>query len=280
MIIAILAVVGLCAGSFVNALVWRVHEQSTENNKKTPDKKYLAKLSISNGRSMCPRCKHGLVAKDLLPVLSWLSLRGKCRYCKQPISAQYPLVELVTAVLFITSYLWWPATFGTAQTAIFVLWLALLVGLIALLVYDLRWLLLPDRILYPLGALAIIQAVIAIGIATSPLTVLLNTLLAIAVGGGIFYFLFQISGGKWIGGGDVKLGWLLGLLMSTPSRSFLFIFMAAAAGSLISVPLLASGRLKRTSTIPFGPLLIIAAIIVQLFGVDILNWYQQTFITF
>ena len=280
MIIVILAVVGLCLGSFINALVWRLHEQSAENRKKKLDKKYLSDLSIAKGRSMCPHCKHELATKDLLPILSWLNLRGKCRYCKQPISGQYPLVELATALLFVVSYLWWPVALDGAQAAIFTLWLALLVGLIALLVYDLHWLLLPDRIIYPLGAIAAAQAVIAIWAASTPLTALLNTLLAVAVGGGIFYLLFQFSGGKWIGGGDVKLGWLLGLVMATPARSFLFIFIAALSGSLVSIPLLASGRLKRTSTIPFGPLLIIAAIIIELFGVHILHWYRQTFITF
>jgi prepilin signal peptidase PulO-like enzyme (type II secretory pathway) len=278
--IFILAVVGLCLGSFVNALVWRLHKQAGEIDKKKPDKKYLAQLSIIKGRSMCPHCKHELATKDLLPVLSWLSLKGKCRYCGKPISVQYPLVELTTALLFVASYIWWPVALHGTQTAIFIIWLALLVGLIALLVCDLRWLLLPNRIIYPLSLIAAAQAVITIAAANRPAIALLNTLLAVAAGGGIFYVLFQVSNGKWIGGGDVKLGWLLGLMMATPARSLLFIFIAAVGGSLISLPLLASGRLKRTSTIPFGPFLIVGAIIVQLFGTDILHWYQQTFITF
>ncbi len=107
---------------------------------------------------------------------------------------------------------------------------------------------------------------------------LLETVLAVAVGGGIFYVLFQVSSGKWIGGGDVKLGWLLGLTVATPARSMLFIFIAALLGSLASLPLLATKRLQRNSTIPFGPFLIIGAIIVQLFGHTILLWYQRTFL--
>src|SRR4051812_13278636 len=100
MIIAVLIVFGLCLGSFVNALVWRVHEQEAA---KKPNKK----LSVLNGRSMCPHCEHELAAKDLIPVLSWLSLGGKCRYCHKPISKQYPLVELLTALLVVGSYIWW-----------------------------------------------------------------------------------------------------------------------------------------------------------------------------
>lgn len=264
MIIAVLTVAGLVLGSFVNALVWRLHEG----------------LSVSRGRSMCPHCKHALGAMDLVPVLSWLSLGGKCRYCGQPISIQYPLVELATAGLFVASYIWWPVALGGAQTAIFVLWLALLAGLVALAVYDLRWLTLPNKLIYPLAVIAGLQTAIIIASADSPSTALLNTVLAVAVGGGLFYLLFQVSEGKWIGGGDVKLGWLLGLVVATPAKAVLFIFLGSLMGSLVSVPLLAKGRLKRTSVIPFGPFLIAGAIITVLFGGSVLHWYQQTFIKY
>lgn len=280
MIVVILVVVGLCLGSFVNALVWRIHEQAAASKHPKPDKKQLSRLSIMRGRSMCPHCRHELAAADLVPVLSWLSLKGKCRYCAKPISPQYPLVELLMAILFIASYIWWPLALTGAQIAVFVCWLPLLAGLAALAVYDLRWLLLPTRLIYPLTGLALAQAVIAITAADKPLTSLLDTVLATMLGGGIFYLLFQVSGGKWIGGGDVRLGWLLGLIAATPARSLLFIFLGSFGGSLVSLPLLAAGRLKRTSTIPFGPFLIAGLVIVQLFGADILHWYRQTFITF
>ena len=280
MIIAVLVVLGLCFGSFANALVWRVHEQAGQAAKKKPDKKYLKQLSVAQGRSMCPHCKHELVPKDLIPVLSWLVLGGKCRYCSKPISIQYPLVEVALALLFVVSYLYWPMFFGGAQTVVFILWLALLTGLTALLVYDVRWFLLPNRIIYPLGVIAVVQAIVSISAANQLSTALFNTVLGVIAGGGIFYLLFQVSKGKWIGGGDVKLGWLLGLVAASPARSLLLIFVASAGGSLVSVPFLISGRMKRTSLIPFGPFLIIAVIIVQLFGADIIHWYRQTFITF
>ena len=92
MIVLILFVFGLIFGSFVNAYVWRFKKR----------KNWVSE------RSICPNCKHVLRAKDLVPVLSWLSLRGKCRYCKKPISAQYPAVELFTALLFALSYAFWP----------------------------------------------------------------------------------------------------------------------------------------------------------------------------
>lgn len=279
MIIVILAVVGLCLGSFVNALVWRVHEQAEQaKTKKKPDKAYAKRLSIATGKSMCPHCHHELVAKDLVPLLSWLSLGGKCRYCGRPIAKQYPLVELATALLFIASYVWWPAALHGFEIGVFVWWLILLVGLMALTVYDLRWFLLPNRILYPAGVAAFVMMLISIINADSPLKALLNAVLAVAIGGGIFYALFQFSEGKWIGGGDVKLGWLLGLVAGTPGRSVLFIFLASFLGTLVSLSLLKSQRLSKNSLIPFGPFLIAGLIITQLFGADILHWYQHTVI--
>jgi len=280
MIVTVLVVLGLCFGSFVNALAWRLHEQADEKRRKKPDKRYLSQLSVRHGRSMCPECKHELSPKDLVPVLSWLSLRGRCRYCGKMISWQYPAVEVGLATSFALSYIWWPQSFDTAQKSIFILWLAILTGLLALLVYDVRWKLLPNRLIYPLSGIAGLFALIGIAIANHPLIVLLDVIGAVLIGGGLFFVLFQLSDGKWIGGGDVRLGWLLGLIVGTPARSLLFIFLAALGGSLFSLPLIASGRLKRTSVIPFGPFLIIGAIVVQLFGNDILNWYRHTFITF
>jgi prepilin signal peptidase PulO-like enzyme (type II secretory pathway) len=131
----------------------------------------------------------------------------------------------------------------------------------------------------PLSGIALAEALVSIITADKPFTALLSTVTAVIVGGGIFYILYQVSEGKWIGGGDVKLGWLLGLVVGTPAKSLLVIFIAAFLGSFVSLPLLASKRLSRTSTIPFGPFLIIGAIIVQLFGHAIILWYQRTFLS-
>jgi len=276
MIIAILVVLGLALGSFVNALVWRVRQQEVLlDGKQRPSSKRLKELSITKGRSMCPHCNHALAAKDLVPVLSWLWLRGKCRYCHKSIAVEYPLVELATAILFVLSYLWWPRAIEGGEVLMFSLWLALLTGLIALLVYDLHWFLLPNRIVYPLGILAGFWACLAASQANDPGRAIVNTLLAVLVGGGIFYVLFQVSNGKWIGGGDVKLGWVLGLIVATPSKALLLIFVAAVLGSLVSVPLVAFKRLKRNSVIPFGPFLIVGAIIAQFFGEQLIDWYSR-----
>jgi prepilin signal peptidase PulO-like enzyme (type II secretory pathway) len=274
MIIAVLAVLGLILGSFVNALVWRLKQQSVQKN---PN----AELSILTGRSVCPNCNHQLASFDLIPLLSYLLLGGKCRYCHQPISPQYPLVEALTATLFAASYIFWPLKLSHAANAdwlVFSLWLLILTGLVALIVYDLKYMLLPNRIVYPLAAIAVLSGVIQIIQSTKPLHALINTVAAVLIGGGLFYIIFQVSSGKWIGGGDVKLGWVLGLIAGSPSKAFLLIFLATFIGSLVSVPLLLSGKLKRSSVIPFGPFLIAAIVLVQLFGQNIINWYQNLFV--
>lgn len=276
MIIAMLIVLGLCFGSFDNALTWRLHELSKPKKQRVAS---VAELSIAKGRSMCPNCQHILAWYDLVPVVSWLSVAGRCRYCHMPISVQYPLVELATAGLFALSYYYWPVPIEGSQLAVLGIWLLLLIGLMALLVYDLRWLLLPNKLVYPLTGLATAQALIGIANAANPAKAALNTFLAVVVGGGLFYILFQVSDGKWIGGGDVKLGWIFGLVVASPLSSFLVIFLAALMGSLVAVPLLATKRLKRTSVMPFGPFLIFATIVVQLFGVAMLAWYQKVFLS-
>jgi prepilin signal peptidase PulO-like enzyme (type II secretory pathway) len=108
--------------------------------------------------------------------------------------------------------------------------------------------------------------------------VLTISLLGLAVLGGLFYLLFQISRGKWIGGGDVKLGFVLGLLVGGPGMSILVLFLASTAGTLVTMPLLVTGRAKRTSRIPFGPFLLLATFIVQLFGTSLSAWYQRIFL--
>jgi len=267
MFIIILIILGLCFGSFINALVWRTHENIKKKEK----------LSIVKGRSICTKCKHTLGPLDLIPVLSWLFLSGKCRYCHKPISVQYPLVELFTVLIFVSSYIWWPYKFSTFQDVGFGIWLIILTGLIALALYDLKWKILPSIYIYSIATLSIILQVINILHSTQPTKALLNSVLAVLVGGGIFYVIYQVSQGKWIGGGDVRLGFLLGLLAGTLGRSILYIFLASIIGSIVGTTSIALKKQSKNSYIAFGPYLILGLILVQLFGHDILNWYQNTF---
>jgi prepilin signal peptidase PulO-like enzyme (type II secretory pathway) len=150
-----------------------------------------------------------------------------------------------------------------------------IVGLLALAIYDLRWYLLPNRIIFPLIGLALLQVCLQLIVFKGGLGSLLGPIWGVLIGGGIFWLLFQVSRGKWIGGGDVKLGALLGLILGGPAMSFLMIFGASVTGTIIALPLLALKRIKRTSRVPFGPFLIVSAVFVELFGAAIIAWYRR-----
>lgn len=156
----------------------------------------------------------------------------------------------------------------------FMAWLIFLTGFLALTVYDIRWYLLPNKIVFPLTALAVAQ-VITVAIYDMDWHVLLGAALGALVVSGIFYLLFQISKGKWIGGGDVKLGLVLGLLAGGLLEGFLVLFAASVTGLIVSIPLLLQGKANRKTQLPFGPFLILGLIIVKLFGVDIIDWYSN-----
>lgn len=274
MVIAVLIILGLAFGSFVNALVWRLHQQELPKKKRAaPD----TELSIVTGRSMCTHCKHTLAWYDLVPVLSWLSVAGKCRYCRKPIGVQYPLIELLTAVLFIVSLLLWPAQLTVlSDQLIFAAWLMAIVGFMALIIYDIRWMLLPNRVVFPLIGIGLAVAVIRAFAADSPAASLLASLGGLAVAGGIFYVVFQISDGSWIGGGDVKLGFALGLLLGSPVLAFLMLFSASLLGLMFAVPGIVFKKSGLNSKLPFGPFLIVSTMMVMLIGQRIIDWYAST----
>jgi prepilin signal peptidase PulO-like enzyme (type II secretory pathway) len=138
--------------------------------------------------------------------------------------------------------------------------------------------LLPNRIVYPLIAvcgLGILAQTILFG---GGLSLIFKTVISVAISGGIFYALFQISKGKWIGGGDVKLGYAIGLLLSDPIKAMLMLFLASLIGLVVSFPFMVAGKTKLNSRIPFGPFLIVGAVISFLYGASIISWYEHTFI--
>lgn len=259
MILFLLIMLGLVLGSFVNALVWRLRKR----------KDWI------NDRSECVHCHHKLGPLDLIPVFSWLYLRGKCRYCHKKIDDS-PLVELTLPALFVASYLFWPFTLQGSALFEFVLWLIFLTGFLALAVYDLRWFLLPDKIVFPLAGLAVLQT-ITVTIWEKDWYVLLAAASGIAVISGLFYLLFQATKGTWIGGGDVKLGLVLGPLAGGVIESFLLLFTASMLGVLAALPMILQGKASGKTQIPFGPLLIAGLIIVKLFGSGVINWYTALF---
>lgn len=258
MLLVLLGLLGLCFGSFVNALVWRLHENK----------------NFVTGRSACPYCNHPLGPLDLVPVVSWVLLRGRCRYCARPISWQYPIVELTVAGLFVLSYTYWPLPLLTWQAwASLVIWLFYVISLAALFVYDVRWMLLPNVIVFPLIALACIDVLLRGMVAhMSMFTIVEHAALGALALGGIYWLLYVISRGSWVGYGDVKLGLFMGTVLGWEG-ALMVLFLANIFGFLFVMPGMLSGKLSRKSRIPFGPFLIIAFFVIGLFGKQLLNWY-------
>lgn len=276
-----LILIGLALGSFVNALVWRIHEQEVIAEKKKPSKadtERLRKLSIATGRSMCLSCGHELRARDLIPVASWLLLRGKCRYCGARIP-DTPVAELSVPALLIMSYLVWPWELTSVLGwVLFGLWVAVLVGFVALTLYDFRWFLLPNRIVFPLIGIALaFRIALAYLPAAQSWHVIISGFWGAALLAGLFYLLFIISNEQWIGGGDVKLAVVLGLLAGGPLEALLVLFIASTTGTLAVIPLLLQGKPLRHARIPFGPFLIVATVVTVLFSSPVIDWYTGLF---
>jgi len=238
---------GLAVGSFLNAYIWRLKNERT----------------IWRDRSICPKCQHRLAWQDLIPVLSFLLLRGKCRYCKKKISWQYPVVELMTAALFCL------ILFHHLQNGVdwFLLardWFFTSV-LLVIFVYDLKWGYILDRVSLPAVVIAF-SANILLGFSW------INLLVAAALGSGFFLIQYWISRGKWIGGGDIRMGALMGVMLGWPN-TIVALFLSYVIGSVIAVYLLLLNRKKMQSTIAMGTFLAIGTFITLLWGSRILDWY-------
>jgi len=241
------AAIGLAIGSFVNASVYRLAN----------------KQDIVKDRSKCTKCLAVLKWNDLIPIYSYLSLRGKCRYCSKPFSLQYLLVELGCGILFlITSILWLQAGSGVLVLVRDLLSIAVL---LFLFVFDLRYYLLPDIVTLPsIGVFFGINLYLGYSVQ--------HLLLAIIVGGGFFALQFLISKGKWIGGGDIRFGALMGALLSWPGV-LVALFLSYIIGSFISIGLVLFGKKGFGSKVPFGTFLAIGTVITLWWGRPILNWY-------
>ncbi|HVQ43633.1 MAG TPA: prepilin peptidase [Candidatus Saccharimonadia bacterium] len=248
-------ILGLIFGSAINAMVWRLKVGK----------------SWVRGRSACPDCGHVLAPKDLVPVLSWLALGGKCRYCRQPIK-DHPVVELVTALVFgLSAYALAPV--GAVDWVRLGFWLVLATMLIVLAVYDARWMILPDKVMLPLMAVGVVYAA-TMAVATHSPQVLWGALAAALVAGGAFYALVWATKGRAMGGGDIKLAFAMGLVLGAQGTAvaMLVAFNVAAA---VGVAMIASRRRGRHDHIPFGPYLVGGTIVAFLWGREIVAWYLR-----
>lgn len=236
---------GAAIGSFLNCVIYRLE---------------IGKSFIS-GRSFCPKCKKEIKARDLIPVVSFILLRGRCRYCQSKISLQYPLVELLTAILFVVVFLHTSNLFSL----IFLLPISALMVLI--FVYDLKHYLIPDTAVF----LAILLT--ALWHITALSTEEIIPFVLSAIGASLFFgIIYFISKGKWIGFGDVKLALFMGLFLGFPNI-FVAFFLSFLIGSVVGILAILLKKKDIKSELPFAPFLISGTILAFLYGNEILNWY-------
>ena len=254
--------VGLAFGSFALAMVDRMK----------------AGKDWVRGRSACDSCGHVLHARDLVPVLSWLRTKGTCGYCGVKLSVSYPLTELVTGLAFVTSFVFWPHSLNSAaDVLLLVVWLFAVVLMVGLFLFDIRWFLLPNKLVYPLILSGVVWVILRLVQQGFTLSAVVDVALAVGVGAGVFLALFIGSSGKWIGDGDIRFGVAIGLFTGVWTQAWLTIFLASLIGLVVAVPVILKPTKKKKKKlqlkIPFGPMLIIALFITVLFGAQIIDWY-------
>jgi leader peptidase (prepilin peptidase) / N-methyltransferase len=239
---------GIIFGSFFNVVGLRVPK----------------KESIISPPSHCTKCNRRLRLLDLIPIFSYLVLRGKCRGCGQKISPVYPLIELVTGVLFALSFIRLGFSFELIIALLFVSLLVIIT------VSDLAYMIIPDKVLLPF---AIAFLILRWLIPTSPWW---DSLLGAVVGFSILYFIAVVSKGG-MGGGDVKLFFVIGLVLGTVN-TLLTLFLASLIGSVVGIYVLKKTGKGRKTPVAFGPSIAAAAVISYFYGADFVEWYQQLFL--
>lgn len=237
---------GLLVGSFLNVVIHRVP----------------LKESIVWPGSRCPDCGANIRAHDNVPVLSYLFLRGRCRSCGVRIPVRYPLVELLTGLLFFAVALRFGPTFALAPA------LVLVAVLIVLAATDLEHRLLPNAVVGPAALAGLVLSV-----ASRPEWWWVYPASALAAGAGLFLIASLYPGG--MGMGDVKMAAMLGFFLG--SYAFLAVFLGALFGTVVSVSLIAARRMDRRSLIPFGTFMAAGALVVLFSGPALWNGYLGLF---
>lgn len=227
-------ILGLFIGSFLNVLADRLPRNET-----------------ILGRSHCDKCKKTLAWVDLIPLLSFIYLRGKCRYCFSKISIQYPVVELITGILFAFTIYYLPITNSIANYLVSSIYYLIIVSaLIVIFFADLRHGIIPDKIVFPAIGLSLVW------IATSNQQLAFSYLLS-GLGAGLFFFIiYLLTRGRGMGFGDVKFAFFIGFFLGFPAIIFA-LYIAFLTGAACGFILILWGKKKLKTAIPFGPFLVL-----------------------
>ncbi len=253
LLIAYCALFGLIVGSFLNVVIYRVPR----------------KESIVSPRSACPTCGTQISSRDNIPIVSWLLLRGKCRNCRAPISARYPLVEATTAALFAGMAARFEFSWSLPA------YLVLAAGLLALASTDLEHLLLPKRIVYPV--LVIVGALLVLAAAATHHWHFLLVAGISAIAWFVVFFAMNFVSPRVLGFGDVRLAPVLGLALGWLGVRYVLLgfFAANLIGAIIGVVLIASKKMSRRQQIPYGVFLAIGTLLAIYAGPELLRPFQS-----
>lgn len=251
-IYAVIFIYGLIIGSFLNCLVWRLYKNET-----------------LGGRSYCPHCRHIIAWYDNIPLLSFIVLRGRCRHCQAKIYWQYPLVESITAILFLLIFM----TDRLSPNFALLLvrdWLVM-AAFVVVFVYDFRWQLVPMAVIWPMIAIVTI------------LNLLLGynwlALLFFAALGTLFFLVqYLLTNKKGIGEGDIWIGLLIGLIFPNYGKLLLIMLLSYGIGAIVSLILVSKRKKKWKSAIALGPFLALGAIITLIWGEQLIDWYLGLFL--
>lgn len=237
---------GVVIASFLNVCIYRIP----------------LKESVAAGRSYCPNCQHPLCWRDLVPIASFLVLKGRCRYCQAPISPRYPVVELLGGFLFLGAYL----RYGlSVKAVVFCVIFALLIVISGI---DLSVMEIPDGLNLLLALCGVLLVV------SDPSYTFTQALLGAIIVSLPLEAIALFTGG--IGGGDVKLMAALGLCLG-PKLIVLTFFFGCISAAIVSVGLMAAQKVSRRSLIPLGPFLALGAVASVLWGERLIGWYLGLF---
>ena len=247
-LLVLCVILGLCMGSALNCLAWRIA------NKK----------SWTKGKSICPACRHELHTRDLIPLLSYIFSKGKCRYCGEKISPRYPLTELGLAVIFVAVFLRYGFTLYTLDIMV------LASCLFTLSLIDLDTMTIPDRFLIIPAVCQLVYAYYYGGFAS----VWYALWHGLTLGGAVLLislFMDKVLKKESMGGGDIKLLFVLGLFLDLPECLLLLVF-SCVLGLLMALLLRRSEK-----AFPFGPALSAGMLLTLMVGAPIVNWYLGLF---
>jgi len=242
-------IIGLSIGSFLNVLVLRIDKLST----------------VWRGRSMCPNCKHELSWFDLIPLFSFATLLGKCRYCKKAISWQYPIVEVGVGLLFLLLFL----KFGISLALLYYLIIFSLLAVV--FIHDIRTSMVPEVFVW----IALVLS--AAGGWYFGNFSLWQMILGGLIAGGLFGLLVIVSKETWMGTGDVKLGFILGFLLGYPTTIF-GLFSAFVLGSIVGLIYMKLGKKTIKDPLPFAPFIIASILVAMIIGKGVIVWYWGNYL--